>query len=383
MSNLVNFNLCGRISCIAIVVPFITMAICGCADNSKTKHTALPIPVKVAEVIRKDVPVEIKTFGTIEPSTSVIIQSQVTGILTDIKFSEGDNVRKGAILFLIDPTPFKIEIRQAEASLARNRVLHENAKKETQRQEELLSKGLTSRDMYDQAKAASDALAASIKSDEATVENAKVRLGYCTIKTPIDGRTGKHIVDTGNLVKANDTVLGTINSIKPIEASFSVPEQFFGEISRRMKAGKVTVRAMLLDQPDKYEEGMLSFIDNSIDRETGTIAIKATFPNKDERLWPGGFTKLVIVLFVEQNAIIVPSESVMSGQKGTYVFIARADNTAEFRLVKVARSMDDYAVIAEGLAPSERVIIEGQHRTGPGSRIEIKNPSATNATSKP
>src|SRR3989339_384544 len=217
MENLSYSNYCRTNLLLIFLIACLSLLIFGCSGKSKTKKESPPIPVKIAEVVKKNVPVEIRTFGTIKSSLSVTIQSQVTGILTDIKFKEGVDVKKGDILFSIDPTPFKIELRQAEASLARNKVLHENAKRETQRQFELLEKGLTSRDVYDQAKAVSDALAVSIKSDEATVENAKVKLGYCTIKSPIDGRTGEHIVDSGNLVKANDTVLGTINSIKPIE----------------------------------------------------------------------------------------------------------------------------------------------------------------------
>ncbi|MDD4871320.1 MAG: efflux RND transporter periplasmic adaptor subunit [Kiritimatiellae bacterium] len=349
----------------------------GCGKNSKKGQKApTPAPVTVAEVIRKAMPIEIRTFGTVEPSETVAVKAQVSGVLKEIKFREGQDVKKDEVLFIIDPVPFQNVLKQAEAALSRDKIQHENAKKETKRQDELLKKGLTSQDAYDQAKTAADGLGAAVKANEAVLENAKVQVGYCTIRSPIDGKTGKYLVDQGNLVTANETTLNTINQIKPIDASFTVPEHNLGEICRQMAAGKLKVQAFLPDEPEKTESGILTFIDNSVDRDTGTIRLLASFPNENGRLWPGQYIKLSLMLSVQQNAIVVPSNAVLTGQKGTYVYIIKSDLTAETRSVKVARQLDDWAIIAEGLKAGESVVAEGQQRLGPGTKVEIKNPSA-------
>jgi multidrug efflux system membrane fusion protein len=250
-------------------------------------------------------PIEIRTFGTIEPSVSVTIKSQISGILTNINFKEGQDVRKNDILFAIDSTPMENDLKQTKANLARDRIQQANAMKEAQRQDELLKKGLTSQDAYDQAKTTAEALASTVKAEEAAVENTKVQLGYCTIRSPIHGRTGKYLVDEGNLVLANETILNTINQIKPIEASFTVPEQHLGEICRQMASGKLEVKIFLPDEPDKPETGILTFMDNTVDRSTGTINLKATFHNDNSRLWPGQFVTISVILSVQQWHLVV------------------------------------------------------------------------------
>jgi len=356
----------------------------GCSREKGKSGKAKPaVPVLTAEVAVRPMPVEIRTFGTVEPAISVTLKSQITGLLTKINFKEGQDVKKGDILFTIDSLPFENDLKQAESTLSRDRLQCENAQKEAQRQDELLKKGLTSQDMYDQAKTTADAFAATVKAEEAVVENAKVQLGYCTIISPINGRTGKYLIDEGNLVKANETVLNTVNQIKPIEVSFTVPEQNLGEISRQMSRGSLEVKAFLPDEPEKPESGTLTFIDNAVDRSTGTISLKAVFSNDNMRLWPGQYVKLLLVLSVQSDAIVVPSEAVQTGQKGTYVFVIRPDMSAENRPVKVARQLDNFTVIAEGLKAGEPVVIEGYQRIGLDTRVEIRNDSATAPSSKP
>jgi len=291
-----------------IICSFICIHVffCGCGKSDKKRDKKVSsAPVTVAAVTKRSMPIEIRTFGTIEPSVSVTIKSQISGILTNINFKEGQDVRKNDILFAIDSTPMENDLKQTKANLARDRIQQANAMKEAQRQDELLKKGLTSQDAYDQAKTTAEALASTVKAEEAAVENTKVQLGYCTIRSPIHGRTGKYLVDEGNLVLANETILNTINQIKPIEASFTVPEQHLGEICRQMASGKLEVKIFLPDEPDKPETGILTFMDNTVDRSTGTINLKATFHNDNSRLWPGQFVTISVILSVQQWHLVV------------------------------------------------------------------------------
>jgi len=347
---------------------------CGCAkkEQKNSKETP-PAPVMVAEVIQKTMPVEIRTFGTVMPRVSITIKSQITGILTNINFNEGQDVKKDDLLFAVDSSLQANELKQAEAALAKDRAQEVNAQSEMRRQDELLKKGLTSQDIFDQAKAAADSLAATVKADEAVVENARIMLSYCTIRSPIDGRTGKYQVDAGNIIKANETELTTINQIKPIETSFTVPEQYLGEISRQMAATNLEVKISLPDTAGNMETGLLTFIANAVDRSTGTIHLKATFQNENAVLWPGQFVVASLTLSIEENAVVIPAQAVMRGQNGSFVFVISADQKAENRSVKVARQVENLAVISDGLKPGESVIIEGQQRVGPGAIIQVRN----------
>lgn len=356
----------------------------GCGKNpEKVKKPAPPVPVSVTDVVSKAMPVEIRTFGTIEPYTSVALKSQITGILTNINFTEGQDVKKGDLLFAIDAVPMENDLKKAEAGLSRDRIQQANAQKEASRQEELLKKGLTSQDACDMARTTADALSATVKAEEAAVENARVQLGYCTIHAPMDGKTGTRLIDQGNLVKANETTLTTINQIKPIKSTFTAPEQNLGEIRKQMAAGKLEVKVFLPDEPGRQETGALTFVDNTVDRTSGTIGMKATFPNENGRLWPGQFVKLALVLSVQETATVVPSQAVQTGQLGTYVFVVKSDMSTESRPVKVARELDNFTVIEAGLQPGERVVIEGQQRIGPGAKVEIRNAPTNAPSAKP
>ena len=358
----------------------------GCAKESpkpkgRSGRGSGPSPVRVTEAVSKAVPVEVKTFGAVEAFATVVIKSQITGILTNVAFRDGQDVRQGDVLFQIDSVPSEIALRQAEAGAAKDKVLFENALRESQREEELLKKDFTSRNVYDQAKANADALAASVRSSGAAVDNARLQLSYCTIRSPVSGRTGKIAVQAGNLVNANETALVTINQIQPIKVTFTIPEQDLGGIQAQMNSRPIEVKVLLPDAPDKPETGQLAFIDNAVDRSSGTIALNATFPNEAGRLWPGQFVTVNLVMSVQKDAIVVPFRAVQTGQKGTYLFLVGPDASAEMRSVKVGRHIDQECVIEGGLKAGERVVTDGQQRLEPGAKVEIQTGAPSRDTS--
>lgn len=300
------------------------------------------------------------------------LKSQINGVLMRVHFKEGEYVKKGKLLFTIDPRPYESALRQAEANLMRDRALLENAVEEMKRYEELFNKGYVSRSQYDQIKTNQEALEATIKADMAIVDNAKTQLSYCYIHSPINGKIGDLRVHEGNLIKANsDEPMATINQIQPIYVTFSVPEQYIQEIMELMNKNKLRVEAYVRDGKI-HSEGILTFIDNTVDINTGTIKMKATFKNEDSNLWPGQFVNVKINLKTLKDALVVPSQAIMTGQQGQYVFIVKNDMTVEDRLVKVFKTINNETVIEDGLKEGEVVVTDGQLRLKPGLKVEIK-----------
>jgi membrane fusion protein, multidrug efflux system len=331
-----------------------------------------PVPVTVASVEQKSVPIEFRTFGTVQPIMSAAIKSQIGGILTDVHVQEGQDVKKGDLLFTVDPRPQQASVKQAEANLARDTVQYNNAKKEAARQEDLLGKGMAAEDAYDQAKATAESLAAVLQADEAAVANARLQLEYCQIRAPFDGRAGEIGVDQGNVVKANDVTLLTLNQIQPIEVSFSLPQQDLPDIVTERAKGALKVQAYAPGNDGHAETGELAFVDNQVDRTTGTIRLKGTFVNSDQRLWPGQFVNVVLTVAIQPDAIVVPTAAVQTGQKGPYVFVVQPDLTVQDRAITVSRALDGESVVSDGLRAGERVVTDGQLRLRPGARIEVK-----------
>jgi multidrug efflux system membrane fusion protein len=286
-------------------------------------------------------------------------------------------------LFTLDPRPYEAALRQAEANLAKDRAMLDKARADLARLQALVAKDYTSRSTYDAAKATAESLEATIKADEALVEQARLKLEFTKITAPIDGRVGSILVNAGNLVKGNDTTVAstlvTINQIRPIYVQFSVPEGSLSEIRARMTAGKITVKAQVPQEDRPAAEGVLSFINNAVDTTTGTILLKATFDNEDDRLVPGQFVNVTVELAVLAEAIIVPPAAVQVGQRGHYVFVVKADSTVEMRLVRVGISTEREVVIQDGLKPGERVVTEGQLRLRPGSRVAVRPTGGTPA----
>jgi multidrug efflux system membrane fusion protein len=286
------------------------------------------------------------------------------------------------MLFRIDPRPFEVALRQAESALARDRAQAKNAREEADRYAGLAGKGFVSRQEHDRASTNAAALDAVVQADEAAVENAQLQLEYTVILSPIDGRTGAITVQKGNVVKANDVALVTINQIEPVYVAFSVPEQDLAAIRKYLATGELHVEAVLAPG-GRPIDGKLTFLDNKVSTATGTILLKATFPNRDHALWPGQFVDVVMTLTTEKGRTVVPAPAVQTGQQGQFLFVVKDDGTAEMRPVTIARTFDHWAVIGTGVQPGETVVTDGQIRITPGAKVEIKNANTKSEASNP
>jgi multidrug efflux system membrane fusion protein len=318
------------------------------------------------------VPVQVQAIGNVEPYSTVSVKAQVNGPVTAVHFTEGQDVKKGDPLFSIDPRPFQVALEQAQAALAKDVAQLENAKAQEGRYAKLLQEGVIAQEQYDQFRTNYRAYEAAVTADQTMIEGAKLNLAYCSIRSPIDGRTGSLAVHVGNLVKANDVpILVVINQVNPIYVSFSVPQQYLAEIRARMASSPPRVEAFIEGDPHA-EEGVLTFVDNTVDASTGTIRLKARFENRARRLWPGQFVNAVLTLGVERGAVLVPSEAVQEGQQGSYVFVIKPDLTAEVRPVTAGRRSAHDTVIEKGLAAGEQVVTDGQIRLVAGTKVELK-----------
>jgi multidrug efflux system membrane fusion protein len=337
------------------------------------------VPVTIATVVQKPMPVEIQVIGAAEPFSTVAIRSQITGQLLKVNFREGDVVQQGQVLFELDRRPLEAALEQAQANLARDMAQAANAEVQATRLNQLVERGISPREQADTAKTSVAALNATVEADRAAVENAKIQLQYATITAPITGRTGALMVHQGNLVRANDqTPLVVINQVAPISVAFSIPESRLSELRRYMSGGALRVTATPQNS-DVSSTGTIAFIDNAVDQNTGTIRIKGTFPNTDGRLWPGQFVNVAVTLTTDPAAIVVPSVAVQAGQLGTYVFAVKPDQSVEMRPVTVARIRGAESVVASGITPGETVVTDGHLRLVPGARISVKTASANPA----
>jgi multidrug efflux system membrane fusion protein len=318
-------------------------------------------------------PLELRVIGTVEPSSNVAVRAQLTGELTSVNFKEGDDVREGQVLFELDRRPLDAALKQAQANLQRDLAQAANAEAQAARAVELSERGIATREQVDTARANSDALQGTVAADRAAVENAMVQLQYATIKAPISGRTGALMVHPGNLVRANDTTsLVLINQLTPINVTFAVPEAQLAMLKRYMAQGHVPVKVQAPNDDSSASEGRITFVDNSVDQTTGTIRVKASFANTDHKLWPGQFVNVIMTLATDQNAIVVPTAAVQTGPDGSYVYVVKSDQTAEFKTVEVGRISGNEAVIAKGLTAGETVVTDGHLRLVPGSRVTVR-----------
>jgi len=334
------------------------------------QKAAPAVPVSVATVMRKSVPVNLTAVGNVEAYTSVAVKARVDGQILSVAFKEGDEVRKDALLFEIDPRPFNVALSQARANLQKDKALLDHATEQEVRYKDLLEKKFISPDAYDQVRTNRDAAAATVAADDAAIQSAKLSLDYCTIRSPVTGYAGRILIQQGNLVKANDTnPLVTINQVVPVYVSFSVPEQNIADIRKYQAAGDLRVQVTLGDAAHAAIAGKLASLDNSADPATGTIRLRAEFPNQDKALWPGQFVNVVLTLHEQPDAVVTPSTALQNGPNGQYVFIVKPDATVELRDVKVARTEGDNAVVAAGLEPGDKVVVAGQLRLAPGVHI--------------
>jgi membrane fusion protein, multidrug efflux system len=336
------------------------------------------VPVNVARVVLKTVPVRLRAIGNVEPFTTVAVKARIDGQIVAVHFKEGDEVHKGDTLFEIDRRPLQAQLQQAQANLLKDRALLDHANEQDKRYKDLLEKKFVSPDAYAQIRTNSETAAAQVAADQAAIESARLQLDYCTIRSPITGYAGKIQIQEGNLVKANDTVsLVVINQVVPVNVSFSVPEQSLSAVRKYQADGELQVTAQVPNSGFASVPGKLSFIDNTTDATTGTIKLKAQFPNTDKALWPGQFVDVVLTLTHQDNAIVVPPTAIQNGPNGQYVFIVKPDGTVDMRDVKVARSEGDFTVVASGVKPGDTVVTVGQLRLAPGTKVAIADVKAS------
>jgi multidrug efflux system membrane fusion protein len=408
----------------------ISLLLVACSAETKIGEKPHPgIPVRVGTVLQKNVPVQLRAIGSVEAYSTVSIKSMVGGEIYKAHFKEGQEVKKDDLLFTIDPRPFEAalkqaeanlgrdtaqvgqveanlakdmaQVSQAEANLAKDLAQAENARKDASRYKYLVEKGYVAHEQYDQVRTNAEALEATVRADKAgvenaqaaiqadkaalenakavirasaaAVENARIQLGYCYIRSPMNGRTGSVLIQQGNVVKANDLPIVVINQINPIYVTFSVPEKNLPEIKKYRAARKLKVEAIIAGDEQRPEQGILTFVDNTVDATTGTIRLKGTFENKEKRLWPGQFVNAILTLTEQLDAIVVPSQAVQMGQQGQYAFVVKPDLTVESRPLVVSRMVDGETVITQGLKPGEKVVTDGQLRLVPGAKVEVKS----------
>jgi multidrug efflux system membrane fusion protein len=330
-----------------------------------------PVPVTVASVQQKTTPIAVSSFGTVEACSSVDVKAQVTGVLMQVHFTEGQMVRKGDLLLSIDPRQPQATLKMVQANLAKNQAQLKNAEREAARQAELYQKGFAAQDLYDQTVTAVETLRASVEADKATVENAALQLDYCSICSPVDGCVGRLYVHQGNLVKSNDVTVVTIRQIDPIYVSFWIGEQHLPAIQKHAAAGPLDVAATQAGQEADPIHGRLTFVDNTVDPNLRTIHLRGTFDNKDRRLWPGQYVRVLLTIAEEPNSVLVPSQAVQTGQTGQFVYVVKSDETVETRPVAVKRELANESVV-EGVQPGEEVVTDGQLRLVSGAKIQRK-----------
>jgi multidrug efflux system membrane fusion protein len=340
------------------------------------------VPVTVERVIEKDMPLEATAVGTVEAYSTVAVRAQVTGEMKSVNFKQGDDVDAGQVLFVLDTRPLEAALNQAEANLQRDMAQAANAKVIAQRMDDLVERGVGTREQRDTARTQAAALDAVVGANQAAVENARVQLQYATIRAPIAGRTGALMVHAGNLVRANDQAsLVVINQVSPIYVSFGIPEALLADLRRYMGQRELEVQAAAPNEPGPPAAGRITFVDNQVDQTTGTIRIKATFPNSSRSLWPGQFVNVTIRLAMDRQVLVVPSVAVQAGPEGQYVYVVKSDQTVDMRKVVVKRTAGVETILQEGLKPGETVVTDGQLRLVPGSHITVKGSPTEKADS--
>jgi multidrug efflux system membrane fusion protein len=349
------------------------LAIAGCRDSAKKTGGAAPaVPVQTAVALQKDVPREISSIGTVQAQRSVSVKSQVDGIIAQVNFKEGDDVKVGDLLVTLDRRPFENSLRSAKADLANAKAMAEQAKADLDRYQRLDQQAVVSKEEFVNYATKAETTRALVQQKEAAVANAELQLGYTEIRAPIAGRTGQRLLHEGALVKANDNnfTLVTINQLAPITVVYSVPENSLDEIRRAQAAKEATVVATERNSGTTREDGVLEFIDNTVDPATGMVTLKATFANGDVAFWPGQFVYVITRTGFDRGSIVVPSTAVQTSQSGSTIYVLKADSTVELRPVKVLRTAGDNSLISSGLKAGETVVTDGQLRLLPGMKAE-------------
>jgi multidrug efflux system membrane fusion protein len=348
----------------------------GAREGKSAKAKGPPaVPVTVALVQQQNMPVRLHAIGNVEPYSTVALKARVGGQILEVNFREGQPVKKNEVLFRIDPRPFEAALRQAEANALRDRAARDQARSQEKRYQELLDKNFISKEAYAQIRTNAATAEATAKASEAALENARLALEYCTVRSPLDGYVGRALLQAGNQVRADDSVaLVVINQVRPIYVNFGIPEQYLPEVRKHMAGGPLAAEVQPPDAQQAAPRGTLIFIDNAVDPSTGTIRLRAQFENADVALWPGQFVNVSLRLYEQANALVIPATAVQTGPEGQYVYVVDDEMTADVRRVTVQRTEGDRAIVAKGLAKDERVVTRGQLRLGPKVRVQIAKP---------
>jgi multidrug efflux system membrane fusion protein len=352
----------------------------GCSRQEKSppsRGKGMPVPVTLAVATQKDVPIELKAIGTVRPFSTVSVKPRVDGQLGEIGFNQGDEVKKGQLIFQIEPRAFEVALRQAEAVLARDVASLENAEAEMRRTDELAGTKAIAASTVDVNRAKVASMRGTVEADKAAVEIARVQLSYCSIRSPIDGRVGLILVNAGNVIKNNDTILAVINQTRPIYVDFAVAQEFLRDVRHAMAERELRVEARLAPDGKHTAAGELEVINNQVDSTTGTVLLRGIFPNEHETLWPGQFVNITLTLGYLTNAVVVPSPAIQSSQSGEFVFVVKSDSTVEKRPVTLGPVRGAETVVQSGVQPGETVVTDGQLRLVPGSTVNTKTPEAT------
>ena len=349
----------------------------GAREGRKGGKASPAVPVTVAPVTQETVPIELRAIGNVEAYSTVALKARVDGQIVEVNFREGQPVRKGAVLFRIDPRPYEAALRQAEANALRDAAARDQARSQEKRYQELLDKNFISKEAYAQIRTNAATAEATASASEAALENARLNLEYCTIPSPLDGYVGRVLLQAGNLAKANDVnPLLVINQVRPVYVNFAVPEQNLPEVRKYMAAGALMVEVLPTDAGQKRVEGKLIFIDNAVDPTTGTIRLRAQFDNVDAALWPGQFVNVSVRLYEQVDAIVIPAPAVQNGPQGQYVYVVGPDLVADVRKITVLRTDGERTIVASGLQKGERVVTRGQLRLGAKTRVQLDKPAA-------
>jgi multidrug efflux system membrane fusion protein len=330
----------------------------------------LPVPVTLSVAAQKDVPIQLQAIGAARAYASVSVKARVDGQLAEVGFKQGDEVKKGALVFQIDPRPYESALKQAQAVLARDVASMENAEIDMRRTDELANTKAVSASVVDENRAKAASLRATVEADKAALGTAKLQLSFCSIVSPVNGRVGLLLVDEGNMVKNNETILAVINQTRPIYVDFSIPEQSLAQVRDAAAGRQLRVEAAIPQDTKHSATGELEVINNQVDSSTGTIMLRAKFPNEDELLWPGQFVNVTLTLGQMPNATVVSSSAVQSSQSGEFVFVVKADASVEKRPITLGPYHGAEVVIESGVKPGETVVTDGQLRLVPGAKVK-------------
>jgi multidrug efflux system membrane fusion protein len=348
------------------------LSLTGCKQKNQMSFERPPAPVTVAVAEQKDVPIYIDAIGNTVARELVKVQPQLSGRITEIHFKDGADLKKGALLFTIDPRPFEAQLNEAQANLAQAKAVRELAKIQFERVQGLVDSKAISKEDYDTKKNAVDVTEANVMQRQAEVDTARLNLEYCSIRSPIDGRAGKRLVDIGNIVKENETEMLTIQRLDPIYADFTVTENDLSEVQRNAQSGTLKTQVMLPDDMEHPRDGDLTFMDNMVKAGTGTVTLRATIPNNDHSFWPGRFVKVRLILSTKRNAVLIAAAAPQQSAKGPFVYVVKPDDTAELRPVTIGQQQGDLIVITEGIKPGEKVVVNGQLGVTPGGKVRIE-----------